>query len=364
MNAGYNLDFLSVGEESKSGDAIALRFGNLFGNREEQFVIVIDGGTHESGERLVNHIRTVYMTDKVDLVINSHPDNDHAMGLLTVIENLTVNCLWMHTPWANVKNSSIQKEMKNFIRKSMNTASRLYETAQNHNVHVRQPFRGLYIDFPPFGSIRVLGPTEFYYQNLIPDFRCFATEIHSSSSYSILSKSSDHENHPNEFWDGETLNREREDLTSAENKSSTIISVQVVDQNFIFTGDAGVESLQSAIDYADQLSIPFNTSSIFQIPHHGSRHNITTSILDQIFGPVQSYPPTESSIRSVISAATEGRPSHPSKHVINALCRRGSAPYTTQGENLHFFLNAPSIDGGYEAKREVFNCLSRRGSQG
>lgn len=38
---GFEIDFLPVGEEGKSGDAIALRFGNLFGQRSEQMVVVI-----------------------------------------------------------------------------------------------------------------------------------------------------------------------------------------------------------------------------------------------------------------------------------------------------------------------------------
>ena len=41
---GYEVDVLGVGGESKSGDAIALRWGNLYGSREEQKVVVIDGG--------------------------------------------------------------------------------------------------------------------------------------------------------------------------------------------------------------------------------------------------------------------------------------------------------------------------------
>jgi hypothetical protein len=53
---GYEIDFLPVGEGEKSGDAIALRFGNLFGNRNEKTVVVIDGGFKETGEKLVKHI--------------------------------------------------------------------------------------------------------------------------------------------------------------------------------------------------------------------------------------------------------------------------------------------------------------------
>ena len=44
--------------------AIALRYGNLYGPREEQTVIVIDGGFADSGEALVKHVRDYYGTDR------------------------------------------------------------------------------------------------------------------------------------------------------------------------------------------------------------------------------------------------------------------------------------------------------------
>jgi hypothetical protein len=40
---GIEIDFIRAGEESKSGQAIALRFGNLHGPRDEQTVMVVDG---------------------------------------------------------------------------------------------------------------------------------------------------------------------------------------------------------------------------------------------------------------------------------------------------------------------------------
>lgn len=96
---GYEIDFLGVGEESKSGDAIAIRFGNLYGNREEQTVIIIDGGFSATGPALVEHVRTHFGTEQVDLVINTHPDQDHLNGLETVLNELDVKELWIHQPW-------------------------------------------------------------------------------------------------------------------------------------------------------------------------------------------------------------------------------------------------------------------------
>ncbi|MGI2014869.1 hypothetical protein [Shewanella oncorhynchi] len=53
---GYEVDFLGGGSESKSGYVIAIRFGNLHGRRDEQTVVVIDGGFSDTGTELVEHI--------------------------------------------------------------------------------------------------------------------------------------------------------------------------------------------------------------------------------------------------------------------------------------------------------------------
>src|ERR1700691_243303 len=96
---GYEFDFLAVGDESKSGDAIAVRYGNLYGPRNEQMVIVVDGGYAASGETLVEHLKEYYGTERVDIVISTHPDQDHIAGLEVVLEKMHVDTLFMHQPW-------------------------------------------------------------------------------------------------------------------------------------------------------------------------------------------------------------------------------------------------------------------------
>src|SRR5258708_28213247 len=95
----YEIDFLAVGDESKGGDAIALRYGNLAGPREEQTVIVIDGGYASTGQKMIEHITNRYNTTHVDIVLSTHPDRDHVTGLETVVEELSVGQMLMHQPW-------------------------------------------------------------------------------------------------------------------------------------------------------------------------------------------------------------------------------------------------------------------------
>ena len=52
--------------------------------------IVIDGGTTDGGDTLTTYLQQMDVS-QIDLVINTHPDNDHLQGLKQVGEHFTVN---------------------------------------------------------------------------------------------------------------------------------------------------------------------------------------------------------------------------------------------------------------------------------
>ena len=54
----------------------------------DQKIVVIDGGYQDSGKALVELIRNTYGSNRVDLVVSTHPDNDHVSGLHVVLEEL------------------------------------------------------------------------------------------------------------------------------------------------------------------------------------------------------------------------------------------------------------------------------------
>ncbi len=100
---GIEIDFLAVGEESQSGDAILVRMGNLYGTRSEQTVLLIDGGFLDTAADVMTHLSTHYATSHIDLMVSTHPDADHINGLIALIEmagdgKLTIGELWMHRP--------------------------------------------------------------------------------------------------------------------------------------------------------------------------------------------------------------------------------------------------------------------------
>lgn len=329
----YEIDFLPVGNGEKSGDAIALRYGNLNGNRNEQYVVVIDGGFKESGEKLVEHIKTYYNTDHVDIVISTHPDADHAGGLEVILDDLEVGYLWMHQPWnhtgdiANMFQDGrvTDNSVREALRRSLDNARNLERLAQSKGIPIIEPFEGLK---DTMGCLRVLGPRESFYEYLLPEFRGTPEPKEASGLVQkALAGIQEVVHRIAEKWDLETLDDSGE--TGAENNSSAIILLTVDGRSSLFTGDAGIFALEEVADLLEKESFDFSSLKFIQVPHHGSKRNVGPKILDRIIGPKQ-----KEDVRlkhAFVSASEDGEPKHPSKKVTNSFRRRGAYVYPTQG---------------------------------
>src|SRR5260370_41899777 len=91
---GYEIDFLPVG--NSNGDAICVRYGDP----EGFWIHLIDGAFKETGDTVVKHIHEHYGNHvHINHMVLSHADNDHAPGLIAVLEALPVKALWMNRPW-------------------------------------------------------------------------------------------------------------------------------------------------------------------------------------------------------------------------------------------------------------------------
>ena len=334
-NFGIEIDFLAVGEGSRSADAIAIRYGELMsGDLTKQEVIIIDGGTKVSGDSLIDFVKTHYNTDYVDKVTMTHPDRDHASGLTEVLNGLRVGEVWMHQPWlhsADIRQHFIDgritdSSLERRLRVSMDAAHEVEQIALKKGIPIVEPFAGMQ---STDGVITVLGPTKDYYQSLLPEFsKTPESESVVSKAFGFVAKAL--------AWITETFSEEHlpGDNTSAENNSSTILLFQVGGKKFLIVGDAGVPALEAAKDYALKLGIKLDDLQFMQVPHHGSKKNVNSDILNAIKAK-----------SAFISAAKEGAPKHPSQRVINALVRRGTNVYVTQGNGICHRHNTPGRAG-------------------
>lgn len=321
----YQIDYMAVGEGERSGDAIALRFGNLNGPRSEQTVIIIDGGFKESGESLVEHIKTHYGTDVVDTVILTHPDCDHASGLTVVLEKLTVRQLAMHRPWehaADIKDS-FQNGMisvlglEKKLEESLQYASDIEALAIKKGIPVVEPFQG---DSGFGNAVHILGPSQEYYESLLPHI---ISPSAPTTTEKVLRTIQD-------FLHIDLLDDD-EDSTSAANNTSTITLLQIEGHKILFTGDAGKTALNHAVDYAESQGIDLKDLHIIHAPHHGSKRNLSSKLLKRVHAN-----------HACISAAKES-PKHPSKRITNAFHKHGTVVHVTRGQSLMYNKDAPRL---------------------
>jgi len=114
--------------------------------------------------------------------------------------------------------------------------------------------------------------------------------------------------------------------------------------DILLTGDAGLKALMAAVDYARARGVDLSKLWLFQVPHHGSRNNISPSMLNRIIGLPVAQGATRSWPHCIISAGAEDE-EHPRQVVVNALCRRGLEPCVTRNGTVRFHSGLKNRDG-------------------
>jgi len=367
---GYEIDYLPVGQkaEDKSGDAIAMRFWD--DTPDKSLVVTIDGGTRESGEALVKHVKKYYKTTNVVIAVLTHPDADHASGLRDVLEKLQVGALLAFVPWehasdilpivqqadSRVTAVSIAKRLK----EAFPAAVEAIDLARENGVKVFEPFAtNDPIDLTEKTRLFLLGPTrEAYLSKWLPYYDCLPTKDRREESIIdvLVRKTAKAIKWVAETWDRELLVDPGEDEVNAENNSSTVIAVTQETKRFLFAGDAGVPALVDALNHGSTLGLAVDGYTFFHVPHHGSRHNIGPALLNVMFGKPRHNPDSAKNITAFVSA-TKDDPKHPSRRVTNALNRRAIRVIATAGSTkLHH--SSDYIDRGW-SKADPIPFFSR-----
>lgn len=347
MSDFFEIDFLDI-ESPKSGDAIPLRY-QLNGIT---YIHVVDGGFQACGEKIVKHIRTYYGNPKyIDHVVVTHPDQDHTGGLITVLEEFTVGELWMLRPWmyaeeliSRFAQFTSVGNLKRRLKEVYPRIAALEEMAMQKNIPIREPFQGAAI-----GAFTVLAPSRTRYLDLIVESERTPESVEEAERSTLESlgqlvqgiavKAAAVVASVRAAWGEEIFSPEE---TSAENEMSVIQYAYLCGNRLLLTGDAGRAALTEAADFAPYVGLPLPGINRFQVPHHGSRRNVSTEILDRWLGerlPSQLLSGQEK-FSAIISSAKEDE-AHPRKAVVRALYHRGAGVYATEGNSLCSSYNAP-----------------------
>ncbi|MDE2692292.1 MAG: MBL fold metallo-hydrolase [Acidobacteriota bacterium] len=333
MSDFLEIDFLEVGDKG-SGDAIAVR------HRQNgvDYVYVVDGGYEADGEKLVSHIRTYYTADRVDHVVLTHPDRDHAAGLETVLEELQVGTLWMNRPWVHV--DALMPKFERYqdrdrligrLRRDFPNVAKLEALAIERGILIQDALQETEV-----GVFTVLAPAYGTYLDLVVASE--KTPVPASKTLSatdgvLLSAA----------WGEENLKGDTEG-TSSENESSVVQFAQTCNWKILLTGDAGVGALTEAYEAALELGKPVTSLNVFQVPHHGSRRNVSSDVLDKWLGAKLPEEAQSPKYRAIVSA-NRNDPDHPKKAVVRAMIHRGRRVFRTEGTLCSSTGDAPQREG-------------------
>lgn len=165
MKDYFEIDFLDVGS-TKSGDAIPIRYCL----NDVIRIHLVDGGYQETGKTVAEKINLYYNSPhRIDSVVVTHPDGDHAGGLRTVLEEFEIGELWMLRPWLYAEHLldrfqrfTSAENLQKRLREIYPNIAALEEIAEDKNIPILAPFQGSVV-----GSFSVMAPTPKRYLDLI-----------------------------------------------------------------------------------------------------------------------------------------------------------------------------------------------------
>lgn len=352
MGNFYEIDFLDV-ETKKSGDAIALRYV-VDG---VQTVHIVDTGYQATGPGLVAHVRKYFQTDIVDHLVITHCDGDHTGGAIHVLENLRVQKIWMLRPWTYADElinrfevetvSGLKRRLRQIYWQLVEIESKALELG----IPIEEPLQGSAI-----GQFRVLAPSRDRFLNLVVQSEKTPETVEEASATTsdrvfwafreVLKKAV---NFASAAWSIESFSGQE---TSAENEMSVVQWATLCNHKLLLTGDAGRGGLTEAISYAPYAGLALPGFNKAQVPHHGSRRNVNTEIMDSLFGPrlAEQVEQGKEKWTSFCSSAKLDEP-HPRKAIRRAFIHRGAKFIATESRTIN-------TSGGAVPKRDGWSAVS------
>jgi beta-lactamase superfamily II metal-dependent hydrolase len=340
---GYEIDFLPVGDSN--GDAICVRYGT---DATGYTIHVVDGGFTDTAQTVIDHIEKYYGDDvSIQHMVLSHADNDHATGLIGVLNHFEVGTIWMNRPWlyaqecldafhGNYKLDGLIKRMRELHPYLVE----IEDIATARNIPIYETFQGTNI-----GQFRVLAPTRHRYISLIPELdktpQSYVEAIAAKGIGTIITDAlKEAREWVKEKWGSETL---ADDLnTSASNETCLVQMGFFEDKRVVLTADVGPIGLIEAADYAEVNGI-LAPPRMMQVPHHGSRHNVSRTALNRWLGD----PLTQGSAErgAAFCSVGKNKDEYPRRIISNAFLRRGYPVHSTKGESKRHSHDMAKRDG-------------------
>lgn len=333
----YEIHFLDVGD----ADCIAIWYKK--DAVSDASVALIDAGNVSDGGTIKKFLKDRFGTLCIDLAVCTHPDSDHKGGFFELLEDedVVIREFWWKNPAGYISEDDFKRikrydrmvetcervynhpadSSRNMLNLARNKVNKDNTPCNGHDVHL-----GDVHDFIP---IKVLGPIEDYYRQVAIEIVSEFTEVKCDLD-------------PSKYDELEEVTEESAKSVidtvideSPTNKGSLILCFQPKpSMRILLAGDAAASSLRLAYE-ANKVLL---SECILKVPHHGSKHNLNSSLIDDL-KPSQS----------IISAV--GTRKHPNSAIVRYLSKYGNV-YSTHKSGRLYYTDRPSQSPAIPLKKK------------
>ena len=317
----YEYTLINVGD----ADAMVINYQD---DAQQWHTAVIDAGNLGDGGKIKSFIRhNVKNTLKViDYAICTHPDSDHKGGFFDLLDDR----------WVRIENFCILRPddavSSDSRIQSFETPAELVSAAKAVYNHPKDDKRNLLDDITnhstfyhwqygkdlPGMPLMIIGPHYDYFRDAAIEMASDYKEIKDEEEPDVYAE----DELPTEDEAKSVMDEEKE--TSATNKASMILLFHPEGRKFLLAGDACSASIHQAIN-----NYPEIVGSTLKVPHHGSKHNLTTEVIE-LLKPGQS----------VISC--RGSKKHPNPAIVHYLSKYGKVFSTSKSGTLTYSSVTPT----------------------
>lgn len=271
----YKIHFLALGD----ADAIVIKYKQDVYHR--WITVLVDAGNEGDGGKIKPYLeRTADGMHQIDYAFCTHPDKDHKGGFFDLLEDplVCIRKLYLFNPGQYLDSSDYVRVASRWAQTERaiepfqcpsDESKNLIKTAADLGI-LCQAWQGLTFEDIP---LTVLGPSEDYYRQCAIGMVDEFAELRDEPNFEAYD-----ENALMDDNEAQSIIDTIEDESYTNKASMILLFYPSENSKFLLSGDAACSSLQEMVDrYGDILA-----NCILKVPHHGSKHNLTTTIIDAL----------------------------------------------------------------------------------
>lgn len=268
----YDVNILDVGD----ADAIVVNYKPI----DQWWTVVVDAGNVGDGAKIKPYIKSRYNGKYlIDYAVCTHPDKDHKGGFFDLYadNSVQINNFIALDPGISVSQDQrrlyyntgyLEKKAHAVYNHPTDSTKNLLDIAKRNSLFNGEFEQGVQLTPLP---LYIVGPSEDFFKDAAYEMALNFAELTDEANGELYCE----DEVPSEEDAKGVLDEVKE--KSPTNKTSLILLFKPEGaQKYLLTGDACVKSIHEVIDtYGDEV-----IDCALKVPHHGSKHNLTTEVID------------------------------------------------------------------------------------